>query len=60
MLLGVRRCIMIKVKERSSLMHLTVFTTTVPLSLVPLVDFLGKVEEDCVRKVLSVTRDEFL
>lgn len=31
-----------------------------PLSLVPLVDFLSKVEEDCVRKVLSVTRDEFL
>lgn len=29
-------------------------------SLFPLIDFLGKVEEHSVRKVLSVTRDEFL
>lgn len=31
-----------------------------PLSLVPLVDLLGKVEEDGVGKVLGVRRDEFL
>lgn len=30
------------------------------LSLVSLVDFLGKIEEDRVRKVLSMTSDEFL
>lgn len=31
-----------------------------PLSLTPLVDFVGKVQEDRVREVLCVSADEFL
>lgn len=39
---------------------LIAMTSLGPLSLVPLVDLLGKVEEDGVGKVLGVRRDEFL
>lgn len=31
-----------------------------PRSFIPLVDFIGKVQKDCVREVLSVSADQFL